>query len=102
MKKLIAGLVLMTLLTSCYNTRLFVGDAKPTDTLEEVNKVWTNHLLFGLVPLDNARQNPSDYLPDNQENYVIKTNTSFLNGLVSGVTFGIYSPTQTIYYIPKK
>ena len=41
----------------------------------------------------------SEYV-DGHENYVVKTNMSFLNMLVSWVTFSIYTPTQTVYYIP--
>lgn len=102
MKKIIASLSLLALLTSCYNTRILVGDVKPNDPLKEVNRVWTHHLIFGLVPLDNAKQNPAEFLPSGQQNYVVKTNQSFLNGLVSGVTFGIYTPNQTVYYVPAK
>ena len=38
----------------------------------------------------------------NADNYVVKTNQSFLNMLVSGLTCGIYTATQTKYYIPLK
>ncbi|WP_044202874.1 Bor/Iss family lipoprotein [Flammeovirga sp. OC4] len=101
MKKLISALLLGTLLTSCYNTRLLVGDVK-TSNLKTQEKVWTHHVIFGLVPLSNARQNPADHLPEGQENYVVKTSTSFVNALVTGVTAGIYTPTTTTYYVPKK
>ena len=32
--------------------------------------------------------------------FVVKTNQSFLNLLVSGITCGIYTPTQTKFYVP--
>ena len=30
----------------------------------------------------------------------VQTSTGFLNGLVGGVTAGIYTPTQTKFYLP--
>ncbi|MFI3261779.1 MAG: hypothetical protein R3Y26_02600 [Rikenellaceae bacterium] len=90
-----------TMLQSCYSTRLYVGDVQKTDPLIKVNKEWNHHLLFGLVPLDNSKMRPSDYVNDTP-NYVVKTNTSFANSIVSSLTFGLYSPTQTTYYVPLK
>ena len=37
-----------------------------------------------------------------RENYVVRTYSSFLNGLVGSLTFGIYTPTSTVYYVPLK
>lgn len=91
------GILLTT--TSCFNTRLLVGNVEPNDPVIEVQKEWNHHFLFGLIPAENAKMKPAEYVDDKQ-NYVVRTNTSFLNGLVSGLTFGIYTPTQTTYYIP--
>ena len=93
-------IVLALLMTSCYNTRVLVGNVEPKAPVVEVNKEWNHHLIYGLVPLSNAYMNPKDYLPEGQVNYVVKTNQSFLNGLVAGLTFGIYTPTQTKFYVP--
>lgn len=87
--------------TSCYNTRILVGNVKPKEPVVQINKEWNHGLIFGLVPLNNATMVASEYV-DGAPNYVVKTNQSFLNMLVSGVTFGIYTPTQTKYYIPMK
>jgi len=100
MRKIVMLALIAFLFTSCYNTRILVGDVKPTEPVTEVNKEWTHHFLFGLVPGGNAKVNPIDYLPAGQENYIVKTNTSFLNGFVAGLTFGIYTPTQVKYYVP--
>ncbi|MFI3315205.1 MAG: Bor protein [Rikenellaceae bacterium] len=89
------------MLQSCYSTRLYVGDITTTEPLVEVNKVWNHHVLFGLVPLENASMKASEYVND-APSYMIKTNTNVLNYIVSGVTFGIYTPTQTKYYLPLK
>ena len=87
------------MLTSCYNTKILVGDVNPKDPLVKINSEWNHHLICGLVPLGNAQMKASEYV-DGHENYVVKTNMSFLNMLVSWVTFSIYTPTQTVYYIP--
>jgi hypothetical protein len=102
MKSIIPLLLVTLLFASCYNTRLLVGNVAPTEPVVEVNKEWNHHFLIGLIPGNNAKMNPADYLPEGQKNYVVRTNQSFLNGLVSSVTFGIYTPTQTKYYIPFK
>ena len=60
-------------LTSCYNTRILVGNVEPTEPLVEVNKVWNHGIIFGLVPLQNATMKASQYV-DNADNYVVKTN----------------------------
>ncbi len=101
MKKLIFALAAVLILSSCYNTRVFVGDVKPKEPLVEVNSEWNHHFLFGLIPSGNATMQATDYV-NSQPNYVVKTYTSFLSGLVGGITMGIYTPTQTKYYLPVK
>ncbi len=101
MKKLLVLAICAIALSSCFNTRVLVGDVKPTEPVVEINKVWNHHLIYGLVPLGNATMSAADYVGQ-RPNYVIKTNQSFLNQLVTGITFGIYTPSQTIYYMPVK
>jgi hypothetical protein len=99
MKKILVILAIAFIATSCYNTRIFVGNVKPNDPVKEVNKVWTHHFLFGLVPGNNAKMNPSEYV-GGKSDYVVRTNMNFWNSIVGGVTIGIYTPTQTTYYLP--
>lgn len=49
-------------LASCYNTRVLVGNVKPKEPVVEVNKEWNHHLICGLVPLDNATMDASEYV----------------------------------------
>ncbi len=95
------SVVVLTCMSSCYSTKLLVGNVDPKEPLVQINKEWNNHLIGGLVPLESATMKTSEYV-NNAENYVVKTNISFLNYLVSGITGGIYTPTQTKYYIPLK
>lgn len=99
MKKILLMVIAVTCLSSCFNTRLFVGNVKPKDPVVQVNKQWNSHFLYGLIPAKNSKMNPSMYV-DTTANYVVRTHTTFVNGLVSAVTFGIYTPTQTTYYVP--
>lgn len=99
MKKILLIVVAASALSSCYNTRIIVGNVKPNEPLIKVSTEWNHHLIYGLVPLDNATMIAEDYVGP-YSNYVVRTYTSFLNGLVSGITWGIYTPTQTAYYIP--
>lgn len=99
MKKLLLIGVAALALSSCYNTRIIVGNVKPNEPLIKVSSEWNHHLIYGLVPLDNATMNGENYAGP-YSNYVVRTYTSFLNGLVYGLTWGIYAPTQTAYYVP--
>lgn len=65
----------------------------------KVNSHRNDILLYGLIPLNSASKRASEFIGD-RENYVIRTNQTFLNGLVSFFTFSIYTPTTTTYYIP--
>lgn len=101
MKKIFVLVICVVALSSCYNTRILVGDVKPNEPVVQINKEWNHHLIAGLVPIGNAKMVANEYVGD-RPNYVVKTNQSFLNQLVSALTFGIYTPTQTKYYIPLK
>lgn len=99
MRKLFLLGTLAICLSSCYNTRILVGNVTSQDGMRKVGSTWNSHLIGGLIPLNSAKVAPRDMVAGYQD-YMIKTNTSFLNLLVSGVTFGIYTPTQTSYYVP--
>lgn len=101
MKKLFLLLVCAALMSSCYNTRLYVGNVTKTEPLVEVNKKWNSQFIAGLVTTKSAKLEVAPFV-NNAPNYMVKTNQSFLNGLVSVVTFGIYTPSQTIFYVPLK
>lgn len=104
MKKLFISAIVFSaamLMTSCYNTRLYYGDVTKTEPLVKVNSEWNHHLIGGLVPLKSAEVNVQEYAGDAKD-YVIKTNMSFWNYLVGGITMGIYTPTQTSLYVPQQ
>jgi len=59
----------------------------------------TNPIIIGLISLDKATQNAPDIVGDRQ-NYGTEHVMTFMDGLLSIITFGIYTPTTTRYYIP--
>lgn len=86
-------------MTSCFSTRILYGDVKPNEPLVQVNKEWNHYLIGGLVPVGKNKLEASEYV-NNAENFVVKTNQSFINMLVAGITCGIYAPSQTKFYLP--
>lgn len=101
MKKILILLFCVVAMSSCYNTRLYVGNVTKEEPLVQVNKEWNSQFIAGLVTTKSAKISPEAYV-NNAPNYVVKTNQTFLTGLVGAVTFGIYTPTQTKFYIPLK
>ena len=77
------------LLTSCYSYTSVVGEgAQGTNETTE----WNHYVIFGLAPVDVS---DSKVMADGAEDYTIHTRQSFVNGLITGLTFGIYTPTMT-------
>lgn len=88
--KLVGGVLLCsTLLTSCYTYTSVVGEGAKGN--QEVTE-WNHYLIFGLAPVDVS---DSKAMAGGANDYTVTTRQSFINGLVSGLTFGIYTPTTT-------
>lgn len=78
------------LMTSCYTLTYSVGEGSKTGV--EVRE--KNHfVIFGLVPLDTS--NPTE-MAAGAANYTVTHQHTFIDGLVSGLTMGIYNPTTTV------
>lgn len=77
------------LLTSCYTYTSVVGKGAQGNT--QVSK-WNHYLINGLAPIgvSDAKE-----MAGGAADYTVKTELSFVNGLVSALTFGIYSPSTT-------
>ena len=75
-------------LVGCYQHTIQVGAGAPRGRI--VYDHWTHHWLWGLVsPSEDIYL--SDLCPSG--NATIRGEATFLNGLVSALTSGIYSPT---------
>lgn len=100
MKKLLLISALFCIgLTSCYTSRTYVGDVKPNAPTVKVNDQTVHHLICGLIPIGNNKIDDSDYIGD-RKNYVIKYQQSFLNGFLSFITLGIYTPMTVSFEVP--
>lgn len=87
-----AGVALLcgTLLTSCYTYTSVVGTGAQGNT--EV-KAANHYLIYGLAPISIS---DSKAMADGAENYEVTTKQTFIDGLLSAITSGIYTPSTTI------
>ncbi|MBA0882905.1 Bor family protein [Flavobacterium undicola] len=77
------------MLTSCYSYTSVVGNGgKGT---EKVTK-WNHYVIAGLAPVGVS---DAKVMAGGATDYTVYTRQSFVNGLVSSLTFGLYSPTTT-------
>jgi hypothetical protein len=82
-------LVAIAVFAGCYEHTYTVGAGAPNGGL--VYHHWRNHWLWGLVS-PAQEQAIAEVCPSG--NATIHEEVSFLNGLVSALTSGIYSPTS--------
>jgi len=69
----------------CYHVTVITGaPAAPTT----IDKLWQNSFVYGLVPPPELSAKPACA----QGVAKVDTERSFLNGLVGGLTWGIYTP----------
>lgn len=89
MKKLLTACALVFLLSSCYTVKWNVGDG-PQKNIKVVEK---NHFVInGLAAIKTS---DPEVMAGNAENYSVEVSHSFIDGLLSAITFGIYTPTTT-------
>lgn len=86
------GAVVLTasmMLTSCYTYTTVVGKGAQGNSK---TKEWNHYVLFGLAPVgvSDAKE-----MAGGATDYTVTTQQSFVNGLVSAITFGLYAPTTT-------
>ena len=84
-----AALLCSCVLTSCYTYTSVVGEG-PKGT-QEVTK-WNNYVIYGLIPVGVS---DSKAMSGGANDYSVTTKQTFVNGLIGGITFGIYTPTTT-------
>jgi len=88
--KLVGGaFVCLFLLTSCYAYTSVVGEGAKGD--QKITK-WNHYVIEGLVPVGVS---DSKAMAGGAKDYTVFTRMSFVNGLIGGITFGIYTPTTT-------
>lgn len=77
------------LFTSCYSYTTVVGEG--AQGMNQTTE-WNHYVLFGLAPVAVSN---SEEMAGGAKDYTVHTRQSFVNGLVSALTFGLYSPTTT-------
>ena len=77
------------MLTSCFSYTSVVGKGAQGST--EVTK-WNHYVLFGLAPVGVS---DSKEMAGGATDYTVRTRQSFVNGLIAGLTFNIYTPSTT-------
>ena len=88
--KTFIALAIIITMTSCYTVTATIGTGPKTGV--EVKK--PNHFLIGgLVPIATADVKA---MAGDAENYSITVTHSFVDGLLSAITGGLYTPTTTI------
>ncbi len=77
------------LLTSCYAYTTVVGKGAQGD-----NKIVKNNTYYvhGLIL---GKQSDPKEMAAGSTNYTVETKHTFINGLLTAITFGIYAPTTT-------
>lgn len=88
MRRLLALAVLALGLTGCFHIR-YTNDAPPT-AAPAVEK-WHHDVVFGLVEVSDP-ENVSQACPGGYA--LVKSDQSFVAGLVQAITVGIYNPTD--------
>lgn len=87
--KFLAIAVMAILLTSCYSQTYTVGKGSQTGV---VVKEKNHFAIYGLAVLNTS--SPTEMAGDTTD-YEVNTQHSFVDGLISGLTFGLYNPTTT-------
>lgn len=88
-KLLAAIIILPTLLSSCYSYTTVVGKgAQGNNAVSQ----WNHYVIGGLAPVGVS---DAKAMAGGAQDYTVFTRHSFVNGLVAGITFGIYTPTTT-------
>ena len=88
----------MMMLQSCYVQNISVGIGQD-EPVQQVAKVKNHYFIEGLV---QPRKDEAKNHVSNDKRFRMKTLTTFWDGFLTGITFGIYTPNTTYYYEPVK
>lgn len=83
-------------LQSCYSSSVYVGKLHPAEDVTCVGTSHNPHFIGGLIGTKKIRS--KKYI-GNVTDYRVKTYHSFVDQLLSSITFGIYTPTTTKFYV---
>lgn len=92
MSRLIVTIVAVSLFTGCASHHAVVKTGIEPGP-RQVEDKWADSWVGGIVPPDSVDADPGC---GDDGVAVVETRISFLNGLVSALTFGIYSPMEIV------
>lgn len=85
--------------SSCLRTAYYIGEARPKEKVVKVGtESFHHHFIGGLVAGKNATIDANEY-SNGADNYVVRTSISFADMLIGDLTFGIYTPTKTTWFM---
>lgn len=79
----------LIMMSSCYTHRFIIGSG-PQSGVQASAK--NNFFLFGLIP---GKVSDPQQLAGGAKDFEITEVMTFVDGLLAGITFGIYTPTTT-------
>lgn len=88
----------MMMLQSCYVQSVSVGMSE-SEPVRQVAKVKNHYFIEGLI---QPKQDEAKNHVSNDKKFRMKTKITFWDGILSGITYGIYTPSTTYYYEPAK
>lgn len=97
--QVLATALVVASLSSCYSATTCVGTLPKDAPMIKVNSVKNHFLIYGLVPIANTKIQDSQYV-GKVTSYSVKKSHTFIDGVLNMITFGIYTPTTTTYYLP--
>ena len=89
LKNILFACAAVMMLSSCYTYTIVVGEGAQGS--KEVT-AWNHFVVYGLAPVGVS---DAAELADGATDYTIEHKHSFVNGLIAGLTFGLYTPTMT-------
>ena len=101
MKKVVLSVMCVCatmMLSSCYVQEVNVGMSESEQAIQ-VAKVKNQQFIGGLV--QKTQDKAENHVKDTRH-FRMKTMQTFWDGFLSGITWGIYTPSTTYYYEPVK
>lgn len=89
--------VICVFLSSCQSSSVCVGELKNDDKTVRVKTIHNNFFVGGLL---GRKQIDATEYTQGVKSYKVKNYRSFVDCVLSGVTFGIYTPSTTDIYLP--
>lgn len=86
------------LMSSCYTAKIAHGTLTTDSPVVKVNSKKNHALIEGLLPLGNGYE-AKKYIGERTD-YVTKSQITFVDGFLRLLTFGLYTPSTTTFYVP--